>query len=101
MYPNTGLHRNVIGYHAHMTTKSTPGKATSPTNPPTNPPANPDPPVSDADTANTPVHASDDDATADLHTVLRHLVSNQQWAGNLGARTECEEAMNRLFDSNK
>lgn len=37
-------------------------------------------------------------AKGDLHTVLRHLVSNTQWGGNQGEKSEAMEALDRLTD---
>lgn len=39
-------------------------------------------------------------AKGDLHTILRHLVSNTQWGGNQGEKTETMEALDRLTDDN-
>lgn len=39
-------------------------------------------------------------ATGDLHTILRHLVSNTQWGGNQGEKAETMEALDRLTDDN-
>lgn len=72
-----------------MTAKATPAKATQGTNPST-----PD----DSEDANRFV-VDDTSLTADLMTVLRHLVENQQWGGNHGARAECDEAFTRLQNS--
>ncbi len=36
---------------------------------------------------------------ADLHTILRHLVSNTQWGGNQGEKAETMEALDRLTDN--
>lgn len=37
-------------------------------------------------------------AKSDLHTILRHLVSNTQWGGNQGEKAETMEALDRLTD---
>jgi hypothetical protein len=76
------------------TSKATPAKATQPT------PSDDDQPVTHVTDASDASDASDA-LTGDLMTVLRHLVSNQQWGGNTGARAECEEALDRLMDSTR
>lgn len=40
-------------------------------------------------------------AKGDLHTILRHLVSNTQWGGNQGEKAETMEALDRLTDDNQ
>ena len=79
------------GTLAGMTAKATPAKATQQTQP------TPDDQADQADQ----VQDQSGSLTADLMTVLRHLVSNQQWGGHHGARAECEDALNRLMDSTK
>lgn len=86
--------------------KATPAKATHPVQSPDPNPTfvhspDPDPTFHTPDDANRTDDADHDapDVTADLMTVLRHLVENQQWGGNHGARAECDEAFKRLQDN--
>jgi len=41
-----------------------------------------------------------DSKNADMLTVLRHLVDNTNWQGNTGARSEAQDAMDRLMGGN-